>query len=175
AEQICDSTNQDIITDESDITINEAKQIVNNFKLLVETSDYNEQIRLLTLVPSTWGRTKITNIFHCSQHQARYSIYLRGADQILSLPVDLRGNIPFNPDVEKEIFDFYHRDDISRASPNKKDVLKNHNNPKLIRYMLMSIMEAYQQFVQENALMKVGKSKFASLKVKWIKTSTPHE
>ncbi|CAF5006318.1 unnamed protein product, partial [Rotaria socialis] len=61
------------------------------------------------------------------------------------------------------------------ASPNKKDVLKNHNNPKLIRYMLMSIMEAYQQFVQENALMKVGKSKFASLKAKWIKTSTPHE
>ncbi|CAF4173888.1 unnamed protein product [Rotaria magnacalcarata] len=175
AEQICDSTNQDIITDESDITINEAKQIVNNFKLLVETSDYDEQIRLLTLVPSTCGRTKITNIFHCSQHQARYSIYLRDADQILSLPVDLRGNIPFNPDVEKEIFDFYHRDDISRASPNKKDVLKNHNNPKLIRYMLMSIMEAYQQFVQENALMKVGKSKFASLKAKWIKTSTPHE
>lgn len=58
---------------------------------------------------------------------------------------------------------------IFQASPNTKDILQNNKNLKPIRYMLMTLMEAYQQFVQKNSSMRVGKSKFCSLRPKCIK------
>lgn len=104
-----------LLNDMTEMTMNDATELIHNFKSLIEVSDYSEQIKLLTLVPKTWGRLKITNFFSCSEHQARYSIYLRDAGQILSLPMDLRGNIAFDPIVEKAIFDFLHSDEISRV------------------------------------------------------------
>ncbi|CAF1368187.1 unnamed protein product [Rotaria sp. Silwood1] len=159
----------------SDITINDVNELVTNFQLLVNMSDYAEQIRLLTLVPKAWGRVKTSTFFGCTDHQARYGIYLRDADQVLSYPIDCRGNLPFDPFIEQTVFNFYHTDEISKASPNKKDVLQNNKNPKPIRFMLMSLREAYQIFIQENPTMHVGKSKFCSIKPKWIKTTTPHD
>jgi hypothetical protein len=99
----------------TDITLTEANKLITSFKHLVASSEYSEQIRLLTLSPENWGRLKIQQFFSCSQHQARYSVHLRDTNQILSLPVDLRGNLPFDPAVEKKIFDFYHTDEISRV------------------------------------------------------------
>lgn len=37
----------------------------------------------------------------------------------------------------------------------------------------MTLFEAYQQFLQKEPSMPVGKSKFCSLRPKWIKTVTP--
>ncbi len=39
----------------------------------------------------------------------------------------------------------------------------------------MTLMEAYQLFVEKNPTMRIGKSKFCSLRPKWIKTTTPHD
>lgn len=97
------------------LTMAELDEFIVNFQFLIEQTDYSEKIRLLTLVPKHWGRTKIMNFFSCSEHQARYSIYLRDAGQILCSPIDLRGNLPFNPATEKAIFDFFHDDEISRV------------------------------------------------------------
>ena len=98
-----------------DITLSEAGELTTNFKYLVGSSEYSEQIRLLTLAPKDWGRLKIENFFSCSQHQARYSVYLRDADRILTLPVDCRGNLAFDPVIKKEIFDFYYTDEVTRV------------------------------------------------------------
>lgn len=54
-------------------------------------------------------------------------------------------------------------------------MLKRKTDPKPIRYMLMTLYEAYQQFLQKNPTIRVGKSKFCSLRPKWIKTITPHD
>ncbi|CAF2090667.1 unnamed protein product [Rotaria magnacalcarata] len=164
--------------DKLDITIDDSAQIVNNLKYLIDVSDYSEKIKLLALASKNWGRLKIENFFLCSEHQARYRAYLRDDDQILCSPIDLRGNIAFDPIIEKAIYDFYHTDEISRASPNKKDVLQNNENPNPIRHMLMTLMtlmETYQQFIQNSSSMHVGKSKSCSLKPKWIKTITLHD
>ena len=108
-----DRDSQSVIA--SDMIMTDSDELVANFKHLVTSSEYSEQIRLLTLAPISWGRVKIQNFFQCSQHQVRYAVFLRDTDRILSLPVDLRGNQPFNPLTEKEIFDFYHSDDVSRV------------------------------------------------------------
>ncbi|CAF4970888.1 unnamed protein product [Rotaria magnacalcarata] len=172
------SLSQNPPLDKLDITIDDSAQIVNNLKYLIDVSDYSEKIKLLALASKNWGRLKIENFFLCSEHQARYRAYLKDDDQILCSPIDLRGNIAFDPIIEKAIYDFYHTDEISRASPNKKDVLQNNENPNPIRHMLMTLMtlmETYQQFIQNSSSMHVGKSKSCSLKPKWIKTITLHD
>ena len=73
----------------TEITMDESMEIVNNFKYLINVSDYSEAIKLLTLAPKNWVQLKITNFFSCSEHQALYSVYLRDEDQVLSLPIDL--------------------------------------------------------------------------------------
>jgi hypothetical protein len=60
----------------SDVTMTEADELVANFKYLVSSSDYSEQIRILTLAPKAWGRLNIENFFRCSQHQVRYGVLL---------------------------------------------------------------------------------------------------
>ena len=95
--------------------MDESIEIVNNFKYLINVSDYSEAIKLLTLAPKNWGRLKIKNFFSCSEHQACYSVYLKDEGQVLSLPVDLRGNIPFDSLIAKAIYDFLHIDEISRV------------------------------------------------------------
>lgn len=54
-------------------------------------------------------------------------------------------------------------------------MLKRNSDPKPIRYMLMTLFEAYQQFLQKEPSMRVGKSKFCSLRPKWIKNISPHD
>ena len=39
----------------------------------------------------------------------------------------------------------------------------------------MILFEAYQQFIKKEPHRRVGKSKFSSLKPKWVKTTTPHD
>ncbi|CAF1605394.1 unnamed protein product [Didymodactylos carnosus] len=104
---------QDWLT--AEYTLDEADELIKGFKHLVDSSDYTEQIRLLTLAPSGWGRAKIQLSFNCSQRQARYAVHLRDSGRKLHCPVDLRGNMPFDPQIEKQIFEFYHDDLISRV------------------------------------------------------------
>lgn len=96
-------------------TLNEAEELIQGLKQLVQCSDYAEQIRLITLSPRTWGRAKVEAFFHCSERQARYGVYLRDSGRMLHRPVDLRGNLPFDPQIEKKIFEFFHDDLISRV------------------------------------------------------------
>lgn len=98
-----------------DYNLNEAEEMIQGLKQLVQCSDYAEQIRLLTLAPRSWGRAKVEAFFNCSERQARYGVYLRDSGRMLHRPVDLRGNLPFDPQIEKKIFEYYHDDLISRV------------------------------------------------------------
>ena len=117
AENILENNVQQTIQERSipEYTLNEADELIRSFRHLVHVSDYAEQIRLLTLSPSNWGRTKLESFFTCTERQARYAVYLRDSGHILHRPVDLRGNMPFDPQTEKAILDFYHDDLISRV------------------------------------------------------------
>ena len=103
-------------TAESEWTVNEAEELIEGFRQLVQCSEYTEQIRLLTLAPRGWGRAKIESFFYCSERQARYGVHLRDSGRVLHRPMDLRGNFPFDPQIEIKIVEFYHDDSISRVS-----------------------------------------------------------
>ena len=73
AERVClvNEKQRNIVdNNKPEIEMNDANELINNFKHLINISDYAEKIKLLTLAPKTWGRLKIANFFSCSQHQA---------------------------------------------------------------------------------------------------------
>lgn len=78
------------------------------------------------------------------------------------------------PDLEMEqlVINFYEQDDISRQLPGKKDYVtvmeKGVKTQKQKKILLMNVSEAYQLFKQDHPSIKVGKSKFASLRPKHV-------
>ena len=146
---------------------------------MVDASDYDEQVRLLTLSPSSWGRVQIAQFFSCNQWQARKAIETRASFGVLSTMTNFSGNPSIDPLMVNEIQSFFQCDDISRQTSSKKDIIHIKNQPVAIQYMSMTIGQAYQIFLQHlksNTLWDfVSKSTFYSLKPKWIKTLTPHD
>ena len=68
----------------------------------------------------------------------------------------------------KVVEDFFNRDDMSRICPGKKDFLsvKTSEGRELRqkRLLLMNVNEAYELFKKEEPGLKIGRSKFASLR-----------
>lgn len=79
---------------------------------------------------------------------------------------DNNRSTPITDEIKKKVEGFYEKDDISRASPNRKDTMsvKDLQSGKRThvakRHMMMTIAEAYSLFVIDNPDIKLGKSKF---------------
>jgi hypothetical protein len=161
------------------ITVEENDALLDGLIMLFNEIDYDEQIRLLTIAPPSWGRNKIVSFFPCNRYQAEKSIQIREWFGVLHNPVDLRGNLPLNRQLAMDIIEFYEKDGVSRSSANKKDIVHVHKQPVPIRFMCMTVREAYALFVQSleerNSNLSVGRSTFYSLRPKYIKIKTPHD
>lgn len=83
-------------------------------------------------------------------------------------------------DVINSILQYYLNDDISSPSPNTKDFLtitENNKKQKIgLRFLQYPINEVYGMFRAANPNAMVGKSKFFSLRPKYVKpfSNTPH-
>ena len=172
---------QDIteLSSHSSLKLADKEYLLDGFKILINSSDRDDQIRLLTLAPPEWGRTKVEEYFKCSRYLAQKAISLRHSYGKLAVPVDWRGNNPLDPLLVQEIIDFYSDDAISRQSPNKRDVIHIQKNPIAIRHMSMTVRQAYQLFVQQlqarQSSNSVQKSRFYALRPKWVKVKKPHD
>ena len=58
----------------SPITIEDTEQLLDGFKLLFKSSDYDEQVRLLTLAPFNCEWPQILGFFGCNEWQARKAL-----------------------------------------------------------------------------------------------------
>ena len=81
-------------------------------------------------------------------------------------------------DTKDKIIDFYLRDDITWQAPGRKDCViirsKDTNGKKVkihmqCKYMLMSLAEAHQLYLEENPHHHIGRSKFCELRPKHVK------
>jgi hypothetical protein len=89
--------------DSSKLTLEENEELLDGLKLLFDESDYDEQIRLLTIAPSSWGRSKIEAFFSCNNYQARKSLVIRDSQGILQRSIDSRGNPPLDKQIAQGI------------------------------------------------------------------------
>ena len=58
------------------VTVKENDALLDGLIMLVNESDYDEQIRLLTIAPPSLDRTKIESFFPCNRYQAERSIQI---------------------------------------------------------------------------------------------------
>lgn len=160
-----------------DLSIDDALWILSRVRELFSISDYNEQQRLMTMLPPEWGRDRISNWFRGSQHQARKSLELRTTTGDFSYPEDRRGNKPLDNQTELAIYNFYTCDEISRETSYKKQVIHPppHRNPVPLRFLHLTIGETFEQFKMKYPNMEIGRSKFFSLRPAWVRERTPHE
>ena len=68
------------------IRIDESKELLDGMKELFKQSTYEEQVRLMTIAPDSWGRTATAQWFGASDHQVRQSILLRRDRNVLAFP-----------------------------------------------------------------------------------------
>ena len=131
----------------------------------------------MTMLPPTWGRDRIANWFGGSEHHARQSIQLRSTTGIFSNPEDRRGNKPLDSQIELAVYNFYTSDEISRETSYKKQVIHPPplRTPIPLRFLHLTIGETYEQFKMQYPNIELSRSKFFSLRPKWVRERTPQE
>ena len=156
-----------------DINLSDCQHLLNGIKSLFFISNKEEQLRLLTMAPPQWGRKQIEYYFGCTEHQSKEAILLREKGGLLARPIFFNGNQPIKQvDIDHAI-EYYQDDRISRQSSNKKDRIKVNGEEKFFRFMEISVGEAFQMFKQEYPNSEIGRSKFYSLRPKWVKIKNP--
>ena len=75
-----DSTSGFTKSNNMSLIASEANALLDGMKLLFKSSDYDEQVRLLTLSPPHWRRPQIQKFFSCNEWQARKATELRNSN-----------------------------------------------------------------------------------------------
>ena len=112
--------------------------------------------------------------FKLKQSQARRSLVLRKDKGMLAYPQCSRGNIPLSDAAIDRVFKFYCEDGISRVSSNSKDTMEINGQAVAVRFMEMTVLDAYRIF-NERFPGAVARSTFYALRPREVKTATPHD
>jgi hypothetical protein len=72
------------------------------------------------------------------------------------------------------VIKFYCEDGISRVSSNSKDTIKINGQSVAVRFLEMTVLDAYQTF-NERHPDTVSRSTFNALRPREVKTATPHD
>ena len=86
------------------------ESLIDGLKRLFDSSDYDDQVRLLTLSPPYWGRVQIDKFFSCNEWQARRALEIRNSFGVLAMPTNFTGNPQMDPLLLDEIEAFYQND-----------------------------------------------------------------
>jgi len=112
--------------------------------------------------------------FRAKPNQARRSLVLRKEKGMLAYPQCLRGNIPISDDTVNAVFEFYREDGISRVSSNSKDTVKIEGQATAVRFMKVTVLDAYRMF-NERFPGTISRSMFYALRPREVKIKTPHD
>ncbi|CAF4281535.1 unnamed protein product [Rotaria sp. Silwood2] len=156
------------------LLISESNELLDGLKRLFDESDDKEQVRLMTIAPQQWGRKQVEKWFNSGQNQARRSLVLRKNEGVLAYPQCLRGNLPLSDATFDAVVKFYCEDGISRVSSNAKDTILINKQPVPVRFMEMTVLDAYRIF-NERHPEAVARSTFNSLPPREVKIASPHE
>ncbi|CAF1473693.1 unnamed protein product, partial [Rotaria sordida] len=152
-----------------DLSMDETVWILQHLRDLFAISSEHEQKRLMTMMPSTWGRDRIAKWFGSTPHQARQSIKLKSDAGIFSSFEDQRGNKPLDNEVQLMVHNFYTSDEVSRETSCKKQVIhpQPSRDPIPLRFLHLTIGETLEQFKTMYPTIKIGRSKFFALRPVW--------
>ncbi|GBN16623.1 hypothetical protein AVEN_110555-1 [Araneus ventricosus] len=143
-------------------------KLVDIIKNELSDTSRRKQIKMLTIPSSLmWSRRKIKEAFNVSDYSVRKAQKLFKDQGFLAEPARRNGK-QLSPDIIELVKKFYQLDEQSRILPGMKDVVsigkKVYERKRLI---LCNLSELYSSFKLEYPNLKIGFSKFCSLRPKW--------
>lgn len=135
------------------------------------TNNRVEKYQVLSVVPKSWSAYEIMNTFGISKYMAENSIRIVQERGILFPVAKKIGSNTIPPDIVNLVKAFYRSSDISSDRPAMGDkiVIRDENGEKKeeqIKLVLMNLKEAYEKFKKTYPNVKIGFSKFASVRPK---------
>ena len=130
-------------------------------------SNKQGKVKLLTLAPDSWSRKKVADFFNMNEYLVCSARVLKKKKGILAEANQARSRVL--PDSTLTLVtSFYEDDEYSRLMPGKKDFVSIGNKKHMEkRLLLCNLKELYSAFKQRHADVKIGFSKFCSLRPNW--------
>lgn len=147
----------------------DSNEMIQQLKAKFETtSNRNEKIKMLSILPKSWSADKVASEFEVPIYMAKKTKNIVEASGILCGVNKKIGSRILNSDAVKAVQDFYRCDEVSRLCPGLREYVtvtdegeKKHIQRRLV---LMNLKEAYLKFKEKFEHFKVGFSKFAELR-----------
>lgn len=154
----------------SNIQCNDCSHLMDRLRVKFETSEINEKLQILTLVPQSWSIKQTVNFFDTTEYLAKKARNVLENYGVLG-SVDKRRGHRLSEDVVTKVKEFYYDDEISRISSNTKDcvsVPSEHGKRELKtkRLILHNLKDVYLFFKEQNPNDKIGFTKFCELRPK---------
>ena len=132
-----------------------------------------EKLQILTLVLESWSLRKAGKEFGVSKTTVFKARKLRDQKGIIALPEKCRRQKISN-EIIQLVQEFYCSDEFSIQLPGKKDYFNVGRNQHMSkRLILCNLKELYAAFRLKYPDIKLGLSKFASLRPKWYILAGP--
>lgn len=152
-----------------DENCNASQEIIEQLKRKFQEAETSaDKYLILTTLPKSWSARKIEKEFNASYYMANRSKILQEEKGVLSTPNVKLGSMILSEETVNLVQTFYEEDDISRVCSGKRDFVTissdNVRISKQRRLVLCNLKEVYQIFKQKYSNIKIGFSKFASLR-----------
>ena len=136
-------------------------------KKTLGNTTFEEKIKIRTITTESWSIVKAASYFSVSEYLFRQARELKKSHGIFRKN---RGK-PLPASTAEKVQFFYEDDAHSRLMPGRKDfVTIKENVHKQKRFLLCNLHELYILFKEQNSVLKIGFSKFCSLRPKWCVT-----
>ena len=112
--------------------------------------------------------------FESTSHQERQSLTLQQNEGVLAVPQYSNGNILIPNETITTIIEFYREDGVSRVSSNSKDTIQINQIKVPIRFMKMSVFDAFRLFDKRFPGL-VGRTTFYSSRPRDVKILSLHD
>lgn len=145
--------------------------LIQKLKEKCSLANNEEKIQIISLLPSSWTRSKIMKEFGVSEYIVKLTKELVKEQGILP-HLSKKKFQKIGDEVIKKVIEFYEDDLNSRLCPGKKDCVsvKVDNDVKIQkqkRLILLPLNELFTLFKQTYPNVKIGRSMFCVLRPKW--------
>jgi hypothetical protein len=121
-----------------------------------------EKLQILLTVPlESWTIQQTATFFSCSEYTVRMARKLRSQGTYILKPSSRTGR-QLSDETIAMVQEFFRQEDISRALPDRTIIIENAVVAR--RFMQVTVEDAFRQFAARNSNVRVGRSKFHSLR-----------
>ena len=165
-DKMCEKNDSVFDDNDAQLKSDELDRLHDLMREKLKSASYPQKIQILTLVPDKWSRELAAKQFGVSEYLIRTARDLKKVGGILALPEAKRGKSLPQETLDK-VRQFYEDDEYSRQMPGKKDCVSVGGTKYQKRLVLCNLSELFTAFKEAHPDVKIGLSKFCSLRPKW--------